>query len=77
MFFAANFAAAFSLSVKSVRASIAASFAFNASTTAFLASGFLTAVGFTAATSDTPVFLAVSTACWAAVAFSSVSTIAG
>ena len=77
MFFAANFAAAFSLSDKSVRASIASSFAFNATSIAFFAAGFLAASGFTALTSDTPVFFAVSTACCAAVALSSESAIDG
>ena len=45
-----------------MRASIAASLALSASSMAFLAAGFLTASGFTAATSSTPVFLAASTA---------------
>ena len=75
--FAASLAAFFSASVKSVRASIASSFAFNASSIAFLAADFFAASGFTALTSDTPVFLAVSTACCAAVALSSESAIAG
>ena len=77
IFFAANFAATFSLSDKSARASIASSFAFNASSITFFAAGFLAASGFTALTSDIPVFFAVSTACCAAVALSSESAIAG
>ena len=75
--FASAFAAVFSSSVKSVRASISASLAFNASSIAFFAAGLAFASGFTALTSDTPVFLAVSTACCAAVALSSELAIAG
>jgi len=75
--FASSFAAVFSSSVKSVRASISASFAFNASSIAFLAAGLAFASGLIALTSDTPLSLAVSTTCCAAVAFSGVSTVSG
>ena len=62
MAFASAFAAVFSSSVKSLFASIASFLAFNASSIAFLAAGFATAVGFTDPTLVVPAVFAESTA---------------
>ena len=62
MDFASALAVAFSSSVKSVRASISSFLALRASSTAFLASVFATASGFTELTSVVPLTLACSTA---------------
>ena len=84
--FASSLAFAFSSAVKSLFASITASFAFNASSTAFFASVFFwLTCGLTLSTSVTPDVLALSTvaldvalsiACFAAVAFACASAFA-
>ena len=83
--FASAFAAAFSSAVKSLFASIASFLAFKATSIAFLAAGLACAVGFTESTDVAPSVLACSTAafvialsiaCFAAVALSCASCFA-
>ena len=82
---ASSLAVSFSSAVKSLFASISASFALRASSTAFFASGFLTATGVNEFTSATPVVfafstsafvVALSTACFATSAFALASSLA-
>ena len=74
---ALSLAAFFSSSVKSVRASIASTLALRASSTAFLAAGFLAAAGSTALTSATPLSFAPFTAVCAFSASSGVAALLG
>ena len=72
-----SLAVCFSAGVKSSRASIAATLSLRASSTAFLAAGFLAAAGSTALTSATPLSFAPFTAVCAFSASSGVAALLG